>query len=192
MGPLGSGARCPSASFESARAVICRCRSIARVLFGGTRNGRTKSAGLLHMELWDEELGVDVHGAGIFTLPEMELPFGSLGTEDEIRRVAAESLAHTSSGHARRVNTRSPAARRRRGPKYPGWESANRRARRPARQLHGNETESRLRHPPHPRIRRRPQVGIRTCPGGGRRRPSLNTTIFYDHSSAAIRHGSIA
>ena len=46
------------------------------------------------MELWDEEIGADVHGVGIFTLPEMELPFGELAPlMDEIQRVAAEVLA---------------------------------------------------------------------------------------------------
>jgi agmatinase len=46
------------------------------------------------MELWDEEVGADVHGVGIFTLPEMELPFGELEPlMAEIRRVAAEVLA---------------------------------------------------------------------------------------------------
>jgi agmatinase len=43
------------------------------------------------MELWDEEFGVDVHPVGIFTLPEMELPFGELDPlMNEIRRVASE------------------------------------------------------------------------------------------------------
>ena len=28
-----------------------------------------------HMELWDEETETDVHGIGIFTLPEMDFPF---------------------------------------------------------------------------------------------------------------------
>jgi agmatinase len=43
------------------------------------------------MELWDEETETDVHSIGIFTLPEMEFPFGSIdGVIEEIRRVAAE------------------------------------------------------------------------------------------------------
>jgi agmatinase len=46
------------------------------------------------MELWDEEIGADVHSVGIFTLPAMELPFGEMAPlMDEIRRVAAEILA---------------------------------------------------------------------------------------------------
>ena len=46
------------------------------------------------MELWDEEVGADVHGIGLFTLPEMELPFGDLQPlMDEIQRVASEILS---------------------------------------------------------------------------------------------------
>ena len=61
----------------------------------GTRNGpREILIASSHMELWDEEVGADVHGVGIFTLPEMELPFGELEPLlAEIRRVAAEVLA---------------------------------------------------------------------------------------------------
>lgn len=61
----------------------------------GTRNGpREILQASSHMELWDEELGVEVHRAGIYTLPEMELPFGELPPlMDEIRRVAAEIFA---------------------------------------------------------------------------------------------------
>jgi agmatinase len=44
-----------------------------------------------HMELWDEETETDVHGIGIFTLPELELPFGSMEQViQEIRRVVSE------------------------------------------------------------------------------------------------------
>src|SRR4029453_8240043 len=44
-------------------------------------------------ELWDEEIGADVHGAGIFTLPEMDLPFGELAPLlDEVQRVASEII----------------------------------------------------------------------------------------------------
>lgn len=57
---------------------------------GGTRNGpREIILASTHMELWDEELGVDVHDIGIYTLPEMDLPFGEMKPSlDEIRRVA--------------------------------------------------------------------------------------------------------
>jgi agmatinase len=62
----------------------------------GTRNGpREILQASSHMELWDEEVGVDIHGVGIFTLPEMELPFGELAPlMDEINRVATEIFSH--------------------------------------------------------------------------------------------------
>src|SRR5256885_9473991 len=44
-----------------------------------------------HMELWDEETETDVHKIGIFTMPELELPFGTMDeVVREIRRVASE------------------------------------------------------------------------------------------------------
>src|SRR5688572_12198917 len=47
-----------------------------------------------HMEQWDEETGTDVHNIGISTLPEMELPYGSMEEVGrEIQRVASELLA---------------------------------------------------------------------------------------------------
>ena len=62
---------------------------------GGTRNGPHEILqASSHMELWDEEMRADVHGVGIFTLPEMELPFGEMGAVvDEIERVAYEVIA---------------------------------------------------------------------------------------------------
>jgi len=62
----------------------------------GTRNGpREILQASSHMELWDEEIGADIHGIGLFTLPEMELPFGELAPlMDEIGRVASEILRH--------------------------------------------------------------------------------------------------
>jgi agmatinase len=83
-------------SFQSARAVILPVpvdRTTSYV--GGTRNGpREILEASSHMELWDEELGIDVHSVGIFTLPTMELPFGELSPlMDEIRRVAGEVLS---------------------------------------------------------------------------------------------------
>jgi agmatinase len=61
---------------------------------GGTRNGPHEILqASSHMELWDEELKADVHGIGIFTLPEMELPFGEMSAiVDEIERVAYEVI----------------------------------------------------------------------------------------------------
>jgi agmatinase len=59
---------------------------------GGTRNGPHEILqASSHMELWDDEMQADVHGIGIYTLPEMELPFGEMAAlVDEIERVAYE------------------------------------------------------------------------------------------------------
>jgi agmatinase len=95
--PLVFGGALPKPrSFDESRVVILPVpvdRTTSYV--PGTRNGpREILQASSHMELWDEELGVDVHGIGIFTLPEMELPFGELAPlMEEIRRVAAEILA---------------------------------------------------------------------------------------------------
>ncbi len=61
---------------------------------GGTRNGPHEILqASSHMELWDEEMQVDIHGIGLFTLPEMELPFGEMqAVVDEIERVAYEVI----------------------------------------------------------------------------------------------------
>ena len=95
--PLAFGGALPHAkSFDDSRVVflpvpVDRTTSYVQ----GTRNGpREILQASSHMELWDEELGVDIHGIGLFTLPEMELPFGELQPlMDEIRRVASEILA---------------------------------------------------------------------------------------------------
>src|SRR5262245_882672 len=82
-------------SFDDSQAVILPCpvdRTTSYV--GGTRNGpHDILQASTHMELWDEEMRVDVHGIGIFTLPEMELPFGEMqALVDEIERVAYEII----------------------------------------------------------------------------------------------------
>lgn len=60
----------------------------------GARNGPREillSSG--QMELWDEETSTSAANVPTYTLPEMELPFGTLeGALDEIRRVAGEVL----------------------------------------------------------------------------------------------------
>jgi agmatinase len=58
----------------------------------GTRNGPHEIlVASSHMELWDEETQTDVHTVGIFTLPEMDFPFGTMDeVVREIRRVAGE------------------------------------------------------------------------------------------------------
>jgi agmatinase len=94
--PLAFGGALPHPrNFEDSRVVILPVpvdRTTSYV--PGARNGpREILLASSHMELWDEELGTDIHGIGLFTLPEMELPFGELAPlMGEIRRVAAEIL----------------------------------------------------------------------------------------------------
>ena len=82
--------------FEHARVVIFPVpldRTTSYV--SGTRNGPHEIlVASSHMELWDEETGTDVHGIGIFTLPQMEFPFATMEEViREIRRVATEIVS---------------------------------------------------------------------------------------------------
>ena len=88
------GGTMPTTSdFDRSRAVILPIpldRTTSYV--PGTRTGPHEIlVASSHMELWDEETETDVHSIGIFTLPEMEFPFGTMEeVMREIRRVAAE------------------------------------------------------------------------------------------------------
>src|SRR6058998_3175234 len=80
-------------TFDNARVVILPIpldRTTSYV--PGTRNGPHEILiASSHMELWDEETETDVHKIGIFTMPELELPFGTMDeVVREIRRVASE------------------------------------------------------------------------------------------------------
>jgi agmatinase len=96
--PLTFGGTLPeAATFESAKAVILPIPLESTTSYWpGTRNGpREILIASSHMELWDEEMNTDVHGIGIYTLPEMELPFDDMGDlMGEIRRVTAALVAH--------------------------------------------------------------------------------------------------
>src|SRR5919112_5287599 len=95
--PLAFGGAVPHPrSFDDASVVVLPCpvdRTTSYV--GGTRNGPHEILqASTHMELWDDEMKADVHGIGIFTLPEMELPFGEMEPLiDEIERVAYEIIS---------------------------------------------------------------------------------------------------
>ena len=56
----------------------------------GTRNGpRAILEASTQVELWDEELAVDVYDVGVYTLPLMELPFEDVpSAQQEIHRIA--------------------------------------------------------------------------------------------------------
>jgi agmatinase len=94
--PLAFGGALPEPrSFDESRVVILPVPVDRTTSYGGgTRNGPHEILqASSHMELWDEEMGADVHGVGLFTLPEMELPFGELEPlMAEIQRVAGEVL----------------------------------------------------------------------------------------------------
>src|SRR5436305_6496575 len=95
LGEFG-GTTPTTTDFENARVVILPIpldRTTSYI--AGTRNGPHEILlASSHMELWDEETESDVHGIGIYTLPEMELPFPTLDeVVGEIRRVAAELVS---------------------------------------------------------------------------------------------------
>jgi agmatinase len=93
IAPLAFGGTLPdSPTFDTAKAVILPIPLESTTSYvPGTRNGpREILVASSHMELWDEETNSDVHGAGIYTLPEMELPFDDMSDlMTEIRRVTA-------------------------------------------------------------------------------------------------------
>jgi agmatinase len=95
LGEFG-GTTPTTADFDRARVVILPVpldRTTSYV--AGTRNGPHEIlVASSHMELWDEETETDVHSIGIFTMPEMELPFGTIDeVVHEIRRVASEIVS---------------------------------------------------------------------------------------------------
>ena len=94
--PLVFGGALPTrSSFDDSQVVILPVPVDRTTTYvSGTRNGPHEILqASSHMELWDEELKVDVHGVGIFTLPEMELPFGEMEPlVDEIERVGYEII----------------------------------------------------------------------------------------------------
>lgn len=187
--PLVFGGALPHACrFDEARAVILPVpvdRTTSYV--GGTRNGpREILQASSHMELWDEELGVDAHRAGIFTLPEMELPFGELASLlAEIRRVAGEILRRgkflMTLGGEHSITPPLVAAA---AASFPGVGVLQIDAHADLREQymgtphnHACAMRRTLEHAPVT------QVGIRSLSADeAAAAPSLNTTIFYDHS----------
>ena len=187
--PLAFGGALPHpATFDTARAVILPVpvdRTTSYV--GGTRNGPHEILqASSHMELWDEEMQVDVHEAGLFTLPEMELPFGELSPlMEEIQRVAGEILDRdkflVTLGGEHSITPPLVAAAARR---YPGVGVLQIDA-------HADLRDSYMgtRHNHACAMRRAlelapvTQVGIRSMSTEEARAvPGLNTKIFYDHS----------
>ena len=187
--PLAFGGALPKTrAFDDARVVVLPVPVDRTTTYvGGTRNGpREILHASSHMELWDEELGTDVHGVGIFTLPEMELPFGELEPlMAEIRRVATELLSRdkflvTLGGeHSITPPVVAAAAAR-----YPGMSVLQIDAHADLRDCymgtphnHACAMRRSLEHAPVT------QVGIRSMSTEeAQAAPNLNTTIFYDVS----------
>jgi agmatinase len=154
---------------------------------GGTRNGpREILQASSHMELWDDEMRADVHGIGIFTLPEMELPFAEMEPLlDEIERVAYEIigrdkfLVSLGGEHSITPALVSAAAR-----KYPGVSVLQIDAHADMRDAYmGNRNNHAcaMRRTLH--YARLTQVGIRSLSTEEAAiLPKLNTTVFYDVS----------
>jgi agmatinase len=152
---------------------------------GGTRNGPHEILqASSHMELWDEEMRTDVHGIGIFTLPEMELPFGEMEPLlDEIERVAYEIIGRDkfllSLGGEHSITPPLVSAAVR---KYPGLtvlqidaHADMRDAYMGTRHNHACAMRRCLQHA------RLTQVGIRSLSTEEAEiLPKLNTSVFYD------------
>lgn len=95
--PLNFGGFEHPRSFEDSRAVVLPIpfeRTTSYV--PGTRNGpREILLASGQVELWDEETGSEAYGRGIFTLPELVLPYNDIRVAlDEIKRVVGELTPH--------------------------------------------------------------------------------------------------
>ena len=186
--PLAFGGTLPhAATFEDAKAVILPVPLESTTSYvPGTRNGpREILVASSHLELWDEETNTDIHPIGIYTLPEMELPFDDMkDIMAEIGRVTAAILEHDKFPIVLGGEHSITVARRRRdgGEVSGSVGAADRRACRSARHLHGHALQPRVRDAPR-RSNTRPctQVGIRSLSTEeAKAAPSLPTTIFYD------------
>jgi agmatinase len=94
--PLQFGGVLPvTATYESAAAVILPVPFERTTSYGhGTSRGpREILEASSQVELWDEELGVDIHERGLFTLPELDLSSSALPAAlSHIQRVAGDIL----------------------------------------------------------------------------------------------------
>ena len=187
--PLAFGGALPeSRTFDESRVVILPVPVDRTTSYGGgTRNGPHEILqASSHMELWDEEVGADIHGVGLFTLPEMELPFGELEPlMAEIQRVAAEVLARdkflVTIGGEHSITPPLVAAT---AAKYPGLHLLQIDGHADLRETymgtphnHACAVWGSLKHAAAT------QVGIRSLSTEeAAAAPGLKTTIFYDHS----------
>jgi len=152
---------------------------------GGTRNGPHEILqASSHMELWDEEMKADVHAVGIYTLPEMELPFGEMEPlVEEIERVAYEIIGRdkflVSLGGEHSITPPLVSAASR---KYPGLSLLQIDAHADMRDAYMgtpyNHACAMRRSLEYARLT---QVGVRSLSTEEAEiLPRLNTTVFYD------------
>ena len=84
-------------SFEESEAILLPLPFERTTSYGhGTRNGpRELLLASAQVELWDEEVGADVHGHGMFTLPEVDLTAETTmeSAMTAIGRIAADLLS---------------------------------------------------------------------------------------------------
>jgi agmatinase len=95
--PLNFGGFEHSRDFENSRAVVLPVpfeRTTSYIT--GTRNGpREILLASGQVELWDEETQSEAYNRGIYTLPELELPYNDIRVAlDEIKRVVSGILDH--------------------------------------------------------------------------------------------------
>lgn len=183
------GARPVAPTFGDARVVVLPVpleRSTSYV--PGTRNGpREILLASSHMELWDEELGIDVHGVGIFTVPEMEFPSGTTEEALEQIRLVTHEIAEREKfpvilGGEHSITVPAVAAM---AAHHPDLTLLQIDAHADLRESYAGDSHSHacavrgsLRH-----VRRATQVGIRSLsPEEAEAAPTLPTTIFYDVS----------
>ena len=181
------GATADPPAFDRARVVVLPIPFDRTTTYvPGTRNGpREIIQASSHMELWDEELGMDVHEVGIFTMPEMELPFGEMApVVEEIRRVGSEIMAldkflvALGGEHSITPPLVAAAAARHRGLHVLQLD-AHADLRDSYMGTRHNHACAMRRVLEHARVT---QVGIRSLsPEEAEAIPSLATTIFYDH-----------
>ena len=173
-------------TFEQSKAVILPVPFERTVSYGaGTRNGpRELLLASAQVELWDEEVGCDVHPHGMFTLPEMDL--SSLSLDDAMAAIGETSARLMDAGkfvialggeHSITSPMVAAAATR-----VPGLSVLQIDAHADLRDSYLDERHSHacamrrtLEHAPAV------QVGIRNISEAEvRALPSLKTTIFYD------------
>lgn len=180
------GPEAEPADFDTSRAVILPVpldRTTSYV--PGTRHGpREILLASAQIELWDEELGVEVHAQGIHTLPEMELPFETMAdalaeVESVASRVMREDKFLVSLGGEHSI---TPALVRAAVRSHPGLSVLQIDAHADLRESYLGSSDSHacamrrtLEHAPVT------QVGIRSLSAPEARAiPSLATHVFYD------------